>query len=94
MKQAQPIIPESIQPASGVIFEKPVDLSVVVAISERLDDLRDLYNQYSEQISANGYSYEFIFVLDGPEPQILQTLKELRQGRAELNVVILNRQVG
>jgi len=94
MEQAQAITTEHVRTDSGANFEGPVDLSVVVPISERLDDLRDLYNQYSEQISANGYSYEFIFVLDGPEPQILQTLKELRQGRAEVNVVILNRQVG
>jgi len=60
---------------SELSSEKPVDLSVVIPISERRDDLLEIYRQCVQEISANGYSYEFIFVLDGPDHEILQTLK-------------------
>jgi len=94
MEQAQAITTEHVRTDSEANFEGPVDLSVVVPISERLDDLRKLYHQYSDQISEHGYSCEFIFVLDGADPQVLQTLKELRQNRDSVKIVILNRWVG
>ena len=71
--------------------EKPVDLSVVIPISERYDDLREIYCQWAEAISENGYSYEFIFVLDGSDHEILQTLKDLKNERPEIKVITLRR---
>jgi len=74
--------------------EKPVDLSVVIPISERHDDLREIYCQCVQEISAKGYSYEVIFVLDGPDHEALQTLKDLKNERPEIKVITLNRRVG
>ena len=48
--------------------EPTEDISAVIPVSERPDDLREIYRQYSEQLSATGKSYEFVFVLDGPAP--------------------------
>jgi len=74
--------------------EKPVDLSVVIPISERHDDLREIYRQYVHEISANGYSYEFIFVLDGFDHKILQTLKELKKDYPDIKVITIGRHMG
>jgi len=74
--------------------EKPVDLSVVIPISERYDDLREIYHQCSQEISANGYSYEFIFVLDGPDHEILQILKDLKEDYPEIKVITLSHRQG
>ena len=74
--------------------EVAVDLSVVIPISERHDDLREIYLQSVERISANGDSYEFIFVVDGPDHRILKTLKELKKDHPEIKVFTLNRRQG
>jgi len=94
MEQAQAITTKRVQTDVGHTLEMPVDLSVVVPISERYDDLRQLYNEYSDQISEHGYSREFIFVLDGVDLHALQTLKELRKDHSEVKVVTLNRWAG
>ena len=74
--------------------EKPVDLSVVIPISERHDDLREIYRQCVQEISANGYSYEFIFVLDGADHEILQILKDLKKDYPDIKVITLSRRLG
>jgi len=74
--------------------EKTMDFSIVIPISERYDDLRELYCQWVEAISANGYSYESIFVLDGSDHEILQTLKDLKNDCPEIKVITLSRRQG
>jgi len=74
--------------------EKPVDLSVVIPISERHDDLWKIYWQCVQEISTNGYSYEFIFVLDGPDLEILQTLKDLKKDYPEIKVITMSHRQG
>jgi glycosyltransferase involved in cell wall biosynthesis len=74
--------------------DKSVELSVVVPISEYHDDLRQIYLEYAKELSANGYSYEFIFVLDGPKQNALTTLKELKKEYPEIMIFTLNRHFG
>lgn len=71
-----------------------IDLSVVVPISERYDDLRSLYMQHAKEFSAGGYSYEFIFVLDGPHPEALETLLKLKTEYPRIKVVKLSHWFG
>lgn len=74
--------------------EKSVEISLVVPISERYDDLSDLYLQYSQELSSKGYSYEFLFILDGPDPDALRILKKLEKEHKEVRVISLNRWFG
>lgn len=74
--------------------EKSVDISVIVPISERCSDLGELYLKYAQQLSANGHSYEVIFVLDGPDYKVLQTLKGLKREFPEIKIIMLNRWFG
>jgi glycosyltransferase involved in cell wall biosynthesis len=74
--------------------ERPIDLSVVIPISERHDDLRELYSQYAQELSEIGQSYEVIFVLDGPDHEALQTLKALKKEYPAITVITLSRWFG
>ena len=94
MKQATQIVGEKRHGYREPAYEKPIHLSIVIPISERHDDLRELYHQYAEEVLAIGYSYEFIFVLDGPDHETLHTLKELKKDYPEIKVITLNRWVG
>jgi glycosyltransferase involved in cell wall biosynthesis len=74
--------------------DRPVELSVVVPVSERHDYLRDIYYQYAKALSADGRSFEFIFILDGPNPEALQTLRTLKKEHPHLKIIELNRWFG
>jgi len=74
--------------------EQAVQLSVVIPISGRRGDLRDIYDQHAKELSATGHSYEFIFVLDGPDQAALQPLRALKLEHPEIQVVALNRWFG
>lgn len=73
---------------------KSVELSVVIPISERYDDLKSLHQRYARELTASGHSFEFIFVLDGPNHDALRVLKELKAEYSEVRLVTLNRWVG
>ena len=79
------------EPSVGATARK-VDLSIIVPVSERNDGLRDIFEQYSKVIRQTGKSYEFIFVLDGPQAGSLEGLADLRQ--PEIRVISLNRWFG
>ena len=82
------------QKESNPVAESVIDLSVVVPISERHDDLQQLYLDYSREISAMTLSYEFIFVVDGPEHEVLETLKNLKKEHGDISLIVLNRSFG
>ena len=74
--------------------ENQVELSAVIPVSERPDDLREIYRQYGEQLSASGKSYEVVFVLDGPNSPALEQLTSLKQDHPSIQLLVLNRWVG
>lgn len=74
--------------------ENQVELSAVIPISERPDDLLEIHRQYNEQLSASGKSYEFVFVLDGPNAPALEQLTSLKRDHPSIQLFILNRWVG
>ena len=63
---------------SETTAERPIALSVVIPISERYDDLRELYTQYVQELSVTGQAYEVIFVLDRPDRVALLALNALQ----------------
>jgi glycosyltransferase involved in cell wall biosynthesis len=74
--------------------EASIELSVIIPISERYDDLQEFYLQYTQALSLSGYAYEFIFVLDGPDHDAFQTLLALKKQHPEITVITLNRWFG
>jgi glycosyltransferase involved in cell wall biosynthesis len=71
-----------------------VEISVIVPVSERHDDLRELYLQCSKEFANIGKSYEFIFVLDGPQTGAFGSLRELKKENPDIKIILLNRWFG
>lgn len=74
--------------------ERPPDLSVVIPISERHDDIREIYLQYTREILLIGLAHEFIFVLDGPDPAALESLRALKKESPAITIITLGRWFG
>jgi len=70
------------------------ELSVVIPVGDRYDDIRDLYEDYKLGVSNSGRSCEFIFVLDGEYPEILAQLIALQQQGDRLKIIKLSKSFG
>ena len=87
-------IKELLQDQTRSIEDQAVELSVIVPISERHGNLRDIFLQHVKNIEACTDSYEWIFVLDGPHPDIIKSLKALKGEYQNIQILLLNRWVG
>jgi glycosyltransferase involved in cell wall biosynthesis len=94
MKAARPIAQLQSQVHTEITCDERPELSVVIAISERYDDLRDLYLEYTQELSSTGLAHEFIFVVDGPDPRALEALKALKKEFPAIKVIALSRWFG
>lgn len=70
------------------------DVTVVVPITERHDDLAQLYRVHSEVLAQCGASREFVFVIDGSSPAALETLRKLRVEHPDVRVFELGSRCG
>jgi len=74
--------------------EASVDIAVIVPVSERYDNVHEVYDAYKKALQSSGYNFEFTYVLDGSFPDVLDELKKL-QGQGEpLRVVKLAKWFG
>jgi glycosyltransferase involved in cell wall biosynthesis len=65
-----------------------IELSVVVPVGERSSKVVGLYQIYQQAVAKTGLSYQFVYVIDGDYPVLLQGLKELKaQGEP---IIIVN----
>ena len=71
-----------------------IELSIVIPVSERHDDLQLLYSNYASELSSFPYSKEFIFILDGPHDSALEVLQELKSTHQDVRIIQLNHWVG
>ncbi len=94
MEPVRLLVEEKAERQRHTTLETQVALSVVVPISDRHDDVRELYLRYSQELSETGYACEFIFVVDGPDHQALQTLRELKEEYPGIQVITLHRRFG
>ena len=92
MSDSQLLTDQEPKPESG--SEKSVDVSVVIPVSERNDDLRQIYLQHRKVLADTGHSCEFVFVLDGPKPELLESLRKLKEEYPDVTVMMLNRWFG
>jgi glycosyltransferase involved in cell wall biosynthesis len=82
------------QPARRDETPPPVQVSVVVPISERNDDLREIYLQHARALADAGRTAEFVFVADGPGAELTRDLDALKREFPEIQVLTLNRWFG
>ena len=70
-------------------------LSVIVPVGARHADILELYNEYNAGVKALRLPYEFIFVVDGPQADVVMALEQLiDRGESNLILVCLNRSFG
>jgi glycosyltransferase involved in cell wall biosynthesis len=70
------------------------DISVIVPVSERYDDVRQLYSDYKTGLNSSGRSCEFIYVLDGHFPTVLAELERLHKEGENIRIIKLTRWFG
>jgi glycosyltransferase involved in cell wall biosynthesis len=94
METTEAIVGENEMQQKENPLEQAVQLSIVIPVSGRRGDLRAIYDQHAKEISATGHSYEFIFVLDGPDEAALRPLRALKLEHPEIQIMVLNRWFG
>jgi glycosyltransferase involved in cell wall biosynthesis len=71
------------------------DVSVVVPIVERYGDLKQLYHEFTAELSRLGHSSEFIFIVDNSQRGALPILREMQQSEGErISILQLNGSFG
>jgi len=75
-------------------MESVIELSVIVPVVERYDDVAELYGLYKKGLEDSGKSYEFIYVLDGDFAGVLEVLKRLIAEGEKIKVIKLARWFG
>lgn len=75
-------------------MEDKIELSAIIPVGKRHDDIRELYEDYKQGISQSGRSCEFIFVLDGDRPEVLQQLTTLLEAGERMKIIRLSKSFG
>jgi len=70
------------------------EISVVVPISERHDDIRKLYQLYSSELTKMGKRFEFIFVVDGYFQAAFDELKKIKSEGHPIRIVKFTKNFG
>jgi glycosyltransferase involved in cell wall biosynthesis len=70
------------------------EVSVLVPISERHDNIEEIYRQHKQVLQDLGYSSEFIFVLAGHFPVAAAVLTRLEESENDFRVIRFPRSYG
>lgn len=69
-------------------------ISVIVPITERHDEIKELYLDYKEALTRLGASYEILFVVDGDFDSAYQELKTLKANGENFSIIKHSRKFG
>ena len=58
---------------------KKIELSVIIPVTERYDPVSELYREYKHAVASTGKTFEFIYVIDGNYPEVLEELNQLQE---------------
>lgn len=73
-------------------MSQPPSISVIIPVSERHDDLRELHASYESSLA--GYAVDFIYIIDGDFPYAVSQLRDLLQDGKNLKIFQLARCFG
>lgn len=71
-----------------------IELSVIIPVVERYDDIAELYGLYKKGLEDSKHSYEFIYVIDGDFGEVSANLKRLIADGEKIKVIQLARWFG
>ena len=69
-------------------------LSIVVPVSERHDDILEVFKNYKKAIELVAQNYEFIYVLDGKFEDSLAKLRRLQDDGENIKIIMLAKRFG
>lgn len=73
---------------------KDVGVSLIIPVTERCEDLVEIYRVHLDVLNRRGVAYEFIFVIDGGFEQAGDLVRELAQNEDSVRVIQLSRDFG
>lgn len=71
-----------------------IELSVIIPISERFDEVTELYQAYRSALDTTGKTYEVIYVLDGEFADCRMELEALRADGEKITIIQLAKSFG
>lgn len=71
-----------------------VEVSIIIPVTRRYDDVARLFREYKAGIETTGHSYEFVYVLDVNLPEVRTTLEELKAEGDAIKIIVLARWFG
>ena len=75
-------------------MESMIELSAIVPVVGRYDDVAQLYGLYRKGLEDTGRPYEFIYVIDGEYPEVMNVLKQLIAEGEKIKVIKFARWFG
>ena len=75
-------------------MSKDTEISVIVPVGQRYDDVQELYHACKNGLKSSGRTYELIYVLDGELPEVLAKLKSLLAEGEQIKVIKLAKRFG
>lgn len=74
--------------------KEDIQLSAVIPVTERYDDLLEVLLDYKRGLSATGLTYEIVVVLDGYHPKLFDELKKLKAEGEPITIIALAKWFG
>lgn len=71
-----------------------LDLSAVIPVGRRVDDLAELLGKYDDALQASGASYELLLVFDGNYEQWKAVADEIARASSSVRVIELSKEFG
>jgi Glycosyltransferases involved in cell wall biogenesis len=85
----------SVIPQEASEKETPLEtISVIVPVTERYDDVGEMYREYKEALSQTGRAFEFIYVVEGNFQKAYLELKALKEKGEKLTLIKHSRTFG
>ena len=63
------------------------EISAIVPVSQRVQDLDELAPEYVSALEATGKSFEIVFIVDGDKPEPFEQLQKLASHDARLRII-------
>lgn len=71
-----------------------IDVSVIIPVIDRTEDAETVWRAYYSALMSTDKSFEFIYVLDGPQTAYAEALSRINEEGFPLNIVRFNRSFG
>ena len=75
-------------------MNKAVELTVIIPVLSRVDDLKELFDGYDRGLRELGIAYEVLFVVDGGQDEHFDQLSNMKRDGATFSVIRLSRYFG